>query len=480
MTERSVETTTSDCLARRLAMLETSLDHEKTRRRRMERFLVGGALLAAGLGAMAASGLSNVADVIQTHRLEIVDDNDKVVMLATAARHGGRIDVWDAAQRNIARLSGNGLGGDFTLFDRQGRRVAGVYAAETSARIEVNNPDNGSAAALLTADERGGMVTTSNAQGVRGARMSCENGSGLVAVGTPERDLAILDMNEASGRVSARPRQGEGMALLEGEAIEIVSGLHTLASLDHTEDGGRLLLRDLDGKLRLSGIAEANGGRLETLDDKARARVALGIGTGGTGLRIRNSDDKVILAFGEESQGSGALEISDQEGNRCLTMGVGEIAGRILVDKRDGLPALAFGGSRNGGRIDVKDRDGDTVATLQGLDGGARIGVASEDRNSGIYLDVPKNESPTLVMFTPIGRSIAMAATANGGMVNLHDASGDVAVVVGCDTDNRGGLVSIRNDNGQEVVRAGIKKDGEGIIEVHNEIRTRKRSLSAP
>ena len=479
MTDRTAASTQDD-LARRLTTLETSLARERSRRRRIERILVGGVLIAASLGAIAASGISNVIDVVQTRRLEILDENDRVVMLASAARHGGRLDIWDAAQRNIARLTGNGLGGDFVLFDRGGRQVAGMYAAGTSARIEVNNPENGSPAVLLASNDRGGVISAGDAQGRRGARMAVENGRGIVAVGTLERDLAVLHMTDSGGRIAARPLKGQQETRLEGEGVLVMSPSQRLASLGYTEDGGRLELLDENGKPRFSAVADTDGGRLETLDGNGMARVGLGVGTGGTGVRVRNSEGQAILAFGEDSQGGGAMEISDEEGNRCLSMGIGEFAGRLVISTREGNPSLNAGGGLEGGRIDVRDREGEVVATMRGLGDGGRVGVGSDPAGVGMYLDAKKNEPPTFAMFSPAGRIVAIAATASGGLINLHDAGGDVAVAIGSANEVQGGILSIRNDDGKEVVRAAVKEGGEGILEVYNESHTRKRSVAAP
>ena len=480
MPQRPTEAATQDDLARRLETIETALDRERHRRQRLERLLIGGVLLVGGLGAIAASGIDRVVDVVQTRRLEILDDNDRVVMLASAARHGGRLDIWDAGQRNIARLTGNGRGGDFSLFDRGGRQVAGVYAAGTSARIEVNNPENGSAAAMLTANERGGMVSTADDQGRRGARMYGGNGRGAIAVGTPDRDLAILDMTDSGGRITALPAKGDLATAIEAEGVRLSSSVHTFATLGHADGGGRLELLDAKGKPRFSALADATGGRLETLDAKGVTRVSLGVGSGGTGMRMRNTMDEPILAFGEDLQGGGAFELSDQDGNRCVSLGVGEVAGRLVMSTREGKTSLTAGGGREGGRIDVNDREGDLVATMRGIGDGGRLGVASSNQGTGLSIDASSNSLPMLAMFTPTGRSVSIAATTTGGLVNLHDPSGRIAVAMGAASNAPGGIVSVRNDDGNEVIRAGVTEGGEGIIEVYNESKTRNRSLSAP
>ena len=114
--------------------------------------LLGGILFAAGFGALAG-GFSNVTDVVQTRRLEIIDDNDRVVMPATAACMAA--DSTSGTPPSRHRPPHRERGRRRFLFDRGGRPVAGMYADGTAARIEVSNPENGSAAAVLTADERG-------------------------------------------------------------------------------------------------------------------------------------------------------------------------------------------------------------------------------------------------------------------------------------------------------------------------------------
>lgn len=470
----------NELFARRLESLEASLDRERLRRRRTEALLLGGVLVAASLGAVAATGISTVVDVVQTHRLEILDGNDQVVLLATAARHGGRVDVWDAAQRNVARLGGNGLGGDLTLFDRGGRQVAGMYATQGSARIEVNNPADGSAAVRLSADDAGGRVIVSDDIGRPGARLSASNGKGVITVGTPKRDQLILEATDAGGRITARPNNGDVTTMLRGDGLHIASSIRTLASLEPAPDGGNLRLHDDQGQPRIEVRAEPIGGRIETLDANGLTRVAIGVGSGGTGLRVTNQKGSSVLALGEDGEGSGVLEISDLEGNRCVAFGIGESAGRMTISGRKGARMLDAGGGRDGGRIDVRDRDEAVVATMRGIEDGGRIAVGVDAASVGVKIDVTKQGSPMLAIVTPSGRSVGIAGTPSGGMLNLHDGSGEVVVAAGAVNGATGGVVSVRNRSGEEVVRAGVKKEGQGVIEVYNESHTRKRSVSAP
>ena len=104
--------TETETLARRIDQLRQELDLERRRRGRLERFGAIACLLVIGAGGIAATAFQPVADVVRTRRLEIVDESNRIVMLASAAKHGGRIDLWDDAGINSARLGGNGTGGD--------------------------------------------------------------------------------------------------------------------------------------------------------------------------------------------------------------------------------------------------------------------------------------------------------------------------------------------------------------------------------
>ena len=110
--------TDPETLARRIDQLRRDLDLERRRRSRLERLTAIACLLVLGAGGIAATAFRPVADVVRTHRLEIVDDSNRIVMLASAAKHGGRIDLWDDAGINAARLGGNGTGGESIYGDK--------------------------------------------------------------------------------------------------------------------------------------------------------------------------------------------------------------------------------------------------------------------------------------------------------------------------------------------------------------------------
>jgi hypothetical protein len=201
-----LESPTADAVESRLARLESALIAERRRRRRLERLLVAGAIVTTALGALAAGRASAIADIVQARRLEILDETDRVVLVATAARHGGRIDLWDDAQANVARLGANGIGGDLTLFDRRGNRSLSAFSDTDAGRLEIAGVA-GTTAVVATADRHGGRVAAVDADGRDLARLAARGDTGVLAAGVANRDLVVLDAIDAGGRMTVRPAE---------------------------------------------------------------------------------------------------------------------------------------------------------------------------------------------------------------------------------------------------------------------------------
>ncbi|MAC18452.1 MAG: hypothetical protein CMJ23_02030 [Phycisphaerae bacterium] len=467
-------------LVRRLQSLEVRLDRERGRRRRFERTALALGAVVMVLGVMAAGRGSSVLDVVQTRRLEILDQSDRVVMLASAARHGGRLDVWDAEQRNIVRLSGNGVGGDLAMFDRGGRQIVGMYADGRAARLEINNPETKTPAVLLTAGRTGGMVSVADEAGQPTIRMTTERRRGMLAIGKPGQDSIVLDSTEAGGRLRVNPSRGRQSVRIEGATIQVDAGTRSLVTIAAEENGGVLQINDLDGKLRLEATASPAGGLLDFRNAEEKAIVSLGGNDTARGLRVRNDSGVSVAAVGSGDDGSGVLEIADLNGARCGVLGVDQTGGRLLLAGRDGRSYVDAGGDNAGGRVEVRDGEERVAAVMRGAKNGGQIVVGLEPGLTGITLDAAGTATPTISIFGPGGRLAALAATPTGGLLNLMDADGGIAVATGSSTRGRGGVLSVRNEVGQEVIHAGVTEDDEGLIEVFNATHTRNRTLSAP
>ena len=475
------ESSTATAVESRLARLESALIDERARRRRLERMLGGAAVMLTVLGALAAGRASSVVDIVQTRRLEVVDDNDRVVLVATAARHGGRVDIWDDTAANVARLGANGVGGDLSLFDRRGRRSISAFSDADAGRLEIAGFE-GAPAVVATADRHGGRVAAVDGAGRDLARIAGHGDSGVLAAGVADRDLVVLDGTETgegrTGRLTVRPVDGEGGVVARGDGeLHLDRGPRTLVRLAAAEAGGRWELADALGAERLTATAAIGSALLEMHDDDTPI-VALGVGETGSGIRIRNADGIAVAAMGVDETASGGIAIAAPDGTRVGGLGVGETGGRFTLAGRDGRSLIDAGGDGDGGRIEVRDAEERTVATIAGAGNGGRIAVGLEPAGTGITLDAAGTGTPTISLLTPGGRAVALAATPSGGLLNLFAPDGTLAVAVGAANDGPGGVVSIRNERGVEVVRAGSTSDDRGLVAVSDATGGRVRRIS--
>ena len=147
----------SDGLLRRIEALETPL--AKTRKRRtLERAVLGTSLLVLAGGIFAGFTAANTTnEVLRAKRLEIVDDANRVVLLATVSDTGGRLDFWDAEGRNCVRVGANTTGGDLALWNTNGDQVFAAFASGRTGKLEVNGP-SGAPSTILTSDANGGVL----------------------------------------------------------------------------------------------------------------------------------------------------------------------------------------------------------------------------------------------------------------------------------------------------------------------------------
>jgi hypothetical protein len=430
----------------RLDQLSRELSTERRRRRRLEKGVLALVLVAIGAGSIAASSLQATSDVVRTKRLEIVDESGRIVVLASAAKHGGRIDLWDDAGTNSARLGGNGTGGDLALWNRAGEQVVAAFADGTAGRLEVNT--------------KGGAEFAAIAAG---------------------QDIALLASRNDGGRLTLLDADGRESAKLMGTGrLDLLRDRQIQTSLIATGSGGGLRLSAPSGQVRITADASTSGGLVQTHDRNDVPVVAIGSGDSGSGVRVRNGDAVSVAAVGVDSDGHGAIEISSLSGDRCGSLVVGESGGKLFLGSNKGEPFIEAGGDSDGGLMQVYDRNAQVAATIQGVGEGGRMVVGVESKGIGASLEARGDGPASLSIFGPGGRSVAIAASPNGGLINLLDVGGSVAFAAGAATDGPGGVMAIQNGKGARVIRVGVNARGEGEIEVYDAAATRKRKISAP
>ncbi|MFM8784845.1 MAG: hypothetical protein ACKOFI_06775, partial [Phycisphaerales bacterium] len=159
----------------RLERIERDLASAQRDARRWRRGAVAlGSLLAAGT-LIAAVQDSPVVDVIRARRLEVVGEENKVMLLATAGEAGGQLDVWSKAGANTVRLASAADGGDLSLWNVQGKPVGGLFATPLGGRIEIGDADGTPLATFARGADGGAMVL--HGAGEKAASLRAEAGA---------------------------------------------------------------------------------------------------------------------------------------------------------------------------------------------------------------------------------------------------------------------------------------------------------------
>ncbi|MCH2140930.1 MAG: hypothetical protein MK100_07845, partial [Phycisphaerales bacterium] len=136
----------------RLIELETQVALSKRR----TRIAIGAGILGAALALVAATDVTRL-DTVRAQRIEIIDPDGHVVLVAGSDAAGGRLDVWSPDGSNIARLAGNLEGGDLAIWDSGGTNVAGIWATQIGGTLAAWNHD-GDRHVTIAAGAEGGLA----------------------------------------------------------------------------------------------------------------------------------------------------------------------------------------------------------------------------------------------------------------------------------------------------------------------------------
>ncbi len=374
-TNSSDATTPHDALTLRMQRLEGQLAHLHTTQTRARTYKFVATLSTLGLVAVATVAATQAAtqsartpDVIRARRFEVVDQNDKVVLLAGIGSSGGQLDIWGNSGTNVVRLGSNNDGGDLAVWDSAGHGIAGVYATAQGGRVEVVMPD-ASGSAVLRAEGGGPALAIADGEGrpriaatlagtAAGLSVRSAAGQELVALGAVEGDGGIMRVSQVDGTVAAQV-----MALPTGGSIGCASrGGSRAALLESTtaESGGTLTLFAPDGSEAIQAHARTEvGARLALFGASAGAnktpvvvieatpentaiiaflqsgaRVA-GLGSSATGglLNLANTEGKAVIIAGAASDADGgAISMRSGSGSQLVRIGVDRIgAGEVAV-----------------------------------------------------------------------------------------------------------------------------------------------------
>ena len=404
------------------------------------------ALVAALFGGLIAMENAEVARVIQTRRLEIIDEAGRVALVATSTAQGGRVDLWNAAGANVARVGSNDVGGDFILWNGEGRAAFSAYAQASGGRAELGT-SAGKLAGVIEASPAGGRLTLANAAGNSVVGAGAFEAGGAIRLGDRENnDAAVLQATATGGSLGLQAPDGALVARLRG-----------------VETGGELDLASRSGKQRIAASALEAEAAITASTDAGSSR--LEAGRAGGAVEVRNPDGDRIVSL-EPAEGAGIV----------LCRARGE---RVLASI--GATPTAVQGSDRGGLVQVFNASQQPVfaATANG-DGAGRLALGTAAGSATLVAESGRDDGASMSFARAGKRSIAFLAGPNGGLLNLFSATGVPLVVAGAADDAQGGLVVVRSSEGKDLLRAGVDDKGSGNVILFNKDASERKSVAGP
>ncbi|MCA9286456.1 MAG: hypothetical protein KDA22_14615 [Phycisphaerales bacterium] len=499
-------------VADRLAVLEARVLAAESAARRAKRGTLLLALGFAGAGVLAAAAPQNTPEVVRTQRLEIIDGNGRVAVLASATDAGGRLDLWSEAGANVFRASVNEFGGDVAVWDGNGRSAAGLFASAHGGEVGVYG-DGGAAQAAMASGINGGGIVTRDAQGHPTFAATSTGAGGRVALGGPNGADALvatahdggarlavlnsaggtavaLDSGVNGGVVAAHNLDGAPVAFVEGAAdggtIRIADpARHTLASLRTEAGAGAIVTASADddritniapGRVEMRGTGTITLNALETdgptvaLALQEVPMIAFAATSHGGATIVRSAQGIDAVSMGADAVGAGVFRVASATGRPAFTVASGPDGGVVQSYAPTGVPVVGFGGLPGGfpgGYLSVLGPDAAAAIDLRADErGSGRLRVNDARGSGGFAVDGDAGKGPALAMTADGTVLVALAAGPAGGLLNLMSPSGRAVVAAGSAVDGNGGAVSIRNGAGSEIVQAGVDPDGAGVVSV--------------
>lgn len=381
-------------LEQRLAALEARFGRDRRRLRLLSAGL--GCLLVAGIG-IAASAHRPVRDVVQTNRLEILDNNGQLVLAAEGGQHGGQLDLWTSQGRNVLRLGTNEHGGDFVIWNVGGSTVASTYATQT-----------GSDFLMWQADETIALTTQATGDG---GRFDLHGGDGAAYCNVAARDgiaALLLRAREGSAGVRLQTAPQAASVALYGE-----SGEPYLLSRAMSH-GGELFVSNAKGQRIVSASAhrESGSGMLNIADAEGGARFTLAGETAGARAEWMDGEGRPLLRLGASADTRGSIALLDEEGRTIGALSATETGeGRLRLLNKDGHMIFAVESvDDSGGRVHVMNAEGEPVIVLGYPDAESGAGISIHNSQSArvLHAGTDSEEHGEIRVFDAEGRRLRL------------------------------------------------------------------------
>lgn len=365
-----MQTPTESSLTLRLERLEQEFARELAKARRASRPSLrrtAGAFVAGIVGAfmLMAAGFPDSFAVVRTKRLEIVDEQNRVLGLFTATGEGSQLDMWNMTGTNVARLTSSASGGDLSMWSSDGKPSLGAFVSEGGGRFEVYD-EGGRTMGRLAASRTGGEMLLQTPLGKPGViARSDERGGGIAACDTLGRPLAELSVSNGSGLALVADRNGR-----------------PVAKLTSSERGGAIEIDDVRGGDAFSAGADVGGGSFTLTSSEGTALLSAGAGQlGGGTLDVRNATGAPVVTASAGDQGSGRFSVATADGNRGVTMQA-SASGYTLSFLEMARRVLLLESNAGGGRMELTDPAG-KAATVLGVDQSTKCGAIALRGSTG-------------------------------------------------------------------------------------------------
>ncbi len=355
---------TIESLAERLDQLESCANASASAARRWRRVAIATGATALAFATLAATQSARTPDVIRARRFEVVDKDDKIVLLAGIGQNGGQLDLWANGGSNVVRIGANNDGGDLSLWNTKQQGVAAIYATPQGARIEATMAD-ASGSAMLRAEGAGPSIVIADGQdrprvvataaaGSAGISVRNENGQELAAMGAADGSGGIMRVAQPDGVIASQLLAVESGGMVEcttragvraasfgspaattGGSVVLFTpeGSEALTLTAHTDQGSRMALLGPAG----DAIAVVEGGADNTglfaLFAQGKRVAALGASTSGGLLNLAKADGRAVVVAGVASDADGgAVSIRSGTGSQLVRLGIDRVgAGEVAV-----------------------------------------------------------------------------------------------------------------------------------------------------
>ena len=187
-----------------------------------------------------------------------------------------------------------------------------------------------------------------------------------------------------------------------------------------------------------------------------------------------------------DDQGSALLELADTNGKRRFAAGASaneDDESSLRLYSANGEAAIAMGAFEQigGGFLHVLNSQGTRViSAITESDGGGRFDLAGSNGGAVYSVDAIQDSGAAMALMNSAGTKLFLVGTSKaGGLMNIMNNKGQAIVICGAAGEGFGGAITVRNQDGKQVIESGVDDQGGGIISVWDAKGERRKTVSS-